>query len=76
MRKVSVVVCLVAVLLLGSVQGAFAANATYSNPGTTRLKKLFPVHTRPRTTVPEPATLAMVAVGLAGVGVLRRKKAI
>jgi hypothetical protein len=69
-----------AVLFSGSVQRAFAGDATSSiSPGTAPLVvkklKLLP-SIRPRTAVPEPATLAMVAIGLAGVGALRRKKAI
>ena len=87
MKKLCLAVCLVGVLLLGGAQGAFAANTSSSTViGTARIKwpviptgpvKWHPIKPAPRTTtVPEPATLAMVFMGLAGVGALRRKKAV
>ena len=51
------VVCLVAVLVLGGVQGAFAAGASSA------IVQLKPVKRSPRT-VPEPATLAMLQPAL------------
>jgi hypothetical protein len=74
-------VCLVAALFLASGPGAFAAETTTStNPGTARirtLRDLLGLRSRPRpkpVSVPEPATLAMIVAGLAGVGALRHKK--
>jgi hypothetical protein len=52
-------------LLLGSVQGAFAAKFTPFKP-------LKPTRS---VAVPEPATLALIVMGIAGIGVLRRKNA-